>query len=355
MISAPLPANEAERLAALNRYEILDSISEQAYDDLLAIAAGICGTSMGAVSLIDSQRQWFKAQKGLSMQETSRDVAFCAHAILGNDVFVVPDALADIRFHDNPLVTGNPNIRFYAGAPLVSSSGDAVGTLCVFDDRPRQLNEFQQRALSALSRQVVALLELRKANKELRNHLGEREWYERIMQVREQELLDDNRQLTRMSSTDALTGLTNRRTFNGAIEAAVALAASDGSPLALAIIDIDYFKALNDAFGHPAGDAALVEIAHALEAEIPAGATIARFGGEEFALILSGHGAGGAVLACERMRLAIQQLEHEPPLTISVGVAAYQGGDTVSDIYSRADKALYSAKRAGRNRVMAAE
>ena len=351
MTSATIPTNEEQRLAALGRYEILDSIPERAYEDLLAIAAGICGTPMGAISMIDSERQWFKAQKGLSIQETSRDVSFCAHAILGDGVFVVPDARMDERFHDNPLVTGNPGIRFYAGAPLVSKGGEALGALCVIDDQPREISEAQRQALVSLSRQVVSLLELRLAHKELRNHLGEREWYERILHIREQELLDENLHLAKMSRTDALTGLLNRRSFNSAIEAAVGLAASVGTPLALAIIDIDFFKALNDAYGHPAGDAALAAIARTLESQMPAGATLARFGGEEFAVVLPGHGAGGAVLVCDRMRRVVEQLAHDPPLTISVGVAVFRSGDAVSDIYSRADAALYAAKRGGRNRV----
>ncbi len=351
MISAPIPENEAERIAALKRYAILDSMPEKAYDDLLAIIAGICGTPMGAISLVDAGRQWFMAQKNLPAKETPRSIAFCSHTILGDDVFVVNDALADERFHDNPLVTGNPNIRFYAGAPLVTPGGQAIGSLCVIDDQPRELTEAQRQALSSLSRQVVALLELRAAHKNLKNHLGEREWYERMLHIREQELLDENKQLTKMSRTDALTGLPNRRTFNSAMDAAVSMAKGDGSSLAMAIIDIDHFKALNDAYGHPAGDDALVLIARALEAEAPAIATVARFGGEEFAVVLPGHGAGGAALACESIRKAIELLEHEPSLTVSIGVSAYRNGDAVSDLYSRADAALYDAKRGGRNRV----
>lgn len=351
MVSAPVPENEAERLAALKRYAILDTISEKAYDDLLAIAAGICGTPMGAVSLIDQERQWFKAQKNLPAHETPREIAFCAHTILNEGLFVVPDALKDERFSDNPLVTGNPSIRFYAGAPLVTPRGEAVGALCVIDDQPRELSEFQRQALSSLSRQVVALLELRAAHNELKNHLSEREWYERMLHIREKELLDENKQLTKLSRTDALTGLPNRRTFNSAMDAAVAVAAGDGSSLAMAIIDIDHFKVLNDAYGHPAGDDALILIARALEAEAPATGTVARFGGEEFVVVLPGYGEGGAAIACEQIRKAIEQLAHEPNLTISIGISAHRNGDTVSDLYSRADAALYSAKRAGRNRV----
>lgn len=353
MISAPLPQSEQDRLAVLKRYEILDTLPEQAYDDLLTIAAGICGTSMGAVSLIDSDRQWFKARRGLPVQETSRDIAFCAHAILyDNDIMVVPDTLADIRFHDNPLVMGMPNIRFYAGAPLVGSNGEAIGTLCVIDEKPHELTAFQRRALESLSRQVVALLELRLAHKELRKHVSERGWYEQQLELHHRELIAENMQLSEMSRTDALTGLLNRRAFNLAMEHAVAAAATNPATLAMAIIDIDHFKAINDLRGHPAGDAALVTIAHALRVQIQEGATIARFGGEEFAVVLPGRNIEQALQACERMRAAIEELPQDMPLTVSVGVAAFRVGDCVGDLYARADKALYAAKHAGRNRVV---
>lgn len=351
MISAPLPENEAERLAALKRYEILDSITEQSYDDLLAIAAGICGTSMGAVSLIDAQRQWFKANKNLPAPETSRDVAFCAHAILGDEVFVVPDATADHRFHDNPLVTGNPNIRFYAGAPLRVSSGHAVGTLCVIDDRPHELTEFQRQALESLSRQVVVMLEMRMAHKELRMHLSEREWYERELQQREQELIARNAELVEMSRTDALTGLPNRRVFTASAEHAVAEGASGSRPLALAIADVDHFKTINDVLGHPAGDRVLVSVAQSLRAWCPPGATIARFGGEEFAIVLPDSDLMEAARCCDALRLAVQAVPREMPVTISIGLTGFRMGDTVSDLYARADQALYAAKHGGRNRV----
>ena len=352
MISAPLPGNESERLALLKRYEIMDSLPEQAYDDLLAIAAGICGTSMGAVSLIDPDRQWFKSQRGLPIQQTSRDVAFCAHAILhAHEIMVVPDALKDERFLDNPLVTGAPGIRFYAGAPLVARNGVALGTLCVIDDMPHDITSFQREALTGLSRQVVALLELRAAHKELRNHLGEREWYERILEIREKELIAENMHLSHVSRIDALTGLLNRGALNAEMETALAGAASSGGSMAMAIMDIDHFKAMNDLYGHPAGDAVLKSIARTLEAHCPTGATLGRLGGEEFALLLPGQSAANAALACERMRVAVERMSEDMPVTISIGVAMCRSGDVVSSLYSRADVALYSAKRGGRNRI----
>ena len=156
MISAPIPENEAERLEALRRYQILDTRSDPVFDDLAALASYVCGTPIALVSLVDSDRQWIKARVGLDVSETPRDVSFCAHTILANDTMVVEDALADSRFADNPLVTTDPKIRFYAGAKLTTSDGYALGSLCVIDRVPRKLTSAQKEALQALSRQVVA-------------------------------------------------------------------------------------------------------------------------------------------------------------------------------------------------------
>ncbi len=161
MIKPSMPANEQQRLEKLFSYAVLDTACELAFDDIVLLASMICEVPISAISLIDKDRQWFKAKVGLGATQTSRDISFCGHAIHQTDLMTVPDATSDIRFCDNPLVTGDPSIRFYAGSPLITPDGLHLGTLCVIDRIPRQLSASQNAALEALSRQVVNLLELR--------------------------------------------------------------------------------------------------------------------------------------------------------------------------------------------------
>jgi GAF domain-containing protein len=153
--------DEAARLAALDRYGVLDSAPEQAYDDLTALAGFICGTPISLISFVSQDRQWFKSRVNLGLSETPRSQSFCAHTIGPKDTLVVPDATADPRFKDNPLVLGDPNTRFYAGAPIFEKCGHVLGAVCVIDTEPRVLSEKQRWALEALARQVTMLLEQR--------------------------------------------------------------------------------------------------------------------------------------------------------------------------------------------------
>lgn len=167
MPAAAIPARESERLAALREYEILDSAPEPAYDDLVQIASAICGTPVAAITLIDESRQWLKARIGLETQETTREDAFCAHTILDTAPLVVRDTMRDARFADNPLVLDGPRFRFYAGAPLLTPEGHALGAICVLDSAPNEVNETQVRALQALARHVVARMEERRVARQL--------------------------------------------------------------------------------------------------------------------------------------------------------------------------------------------
>lgn len=168
MKSADIPIDESARLAALKRYELLDTHPEQSFDDLALLASTICDTPIALISLIDVDRQWFKARVGLDATETHRDLAFCAHAIHGDKVFVVEDTALDDRFADNPLVSNDPKIRFYMGAPLITHDGFALGTLCVIDKIPRKLSVEKTESLEALARLAVDQFELRVLNRNLK-------------------------------------------------------------------------------------------------------------------------------------------------------------------------------------------
>ena len=166
-MTAPIPQNETKRLTVLWQYEVLDTVPEEVFDDLTELAARICEAPIALISLVDENRQWFKSKVGVTVSETSRDVSFCAYAIAQSDLFIVPDATQDKRFASNPLVTSEPKIRFYAGAPLITPDGHALGTLCVIDKVPRELRPEQQQALRILARHVVSQLELRRRSREL--------------------------------------------------------------------------------------------------------------------------------------------------------------------------------------------
>jgi GAF domain-containing protein len=214
-MTGPFPPNESERLAALQSYEVLDTTCEAAFDNIAKMAAQLTGCPISLVSLIDSDRQWFKAKIGLDTSQTPREHAFCGHAIdTPSEPFIIPDALQDERFANNPLVQGGPGIRFYAGVPLVNSEGAALGTLCVLDQRPRELTDEQTQTLQRLAEAVMTTLELRRA----------------MITVR------------RMALLDYLTGIANRPALMSALEAAIARQARQAAPFVLVYLDLNGFK-----------------------------------------------------------------------------------------------------------------
>jgi len=167
MMKASKPENEVQRIKVLWQYDVLDTVPEEVFDELTALAALICGAPIALITLVDEQRQWFKSRTGVSLSETSRDISMCAHAILQDDLFIVADATLDPRFKDNPLVVSSPKIRFYAGVPLAAPGGYVLGTLCVVDTVARQLTDDQKKALRLLGRHVMTQLELRRQSREM--------------------------------------------------------------------------------------------------------------------------------------------------------------------------------------------
>lgn len=354
---ARIPENEDQRLAALQEYAVLDTGAEQAYDDITMLAAYICDVPMAMMTLVDEDRQWFKSKVGLPFTQTPRDASFCAHAILEPaQVMVVTDASQDPRFARNPMVLSDPGVRFYAGAPLVSPAGLAIGTVCVIDSIPRELDDRQIQAMKALSRQVVAQLELRKTSTRLKLDLAERKLRQAQIEEYQQRLEMMNRTLVEQSTTDPLTGLKNRRAFDRTMNEQSSRTERSNAPLSLMLLDVDQFKLYNDQFGHVAGDQALRQIAQILQEQARTYDDAARYGGEEFAVVLPDTPAEHARIVAERVRAAIERFAWPlRPVTVSIGVATTTTVAGSMTVVERADKALYQAKRNGRNCVVTVE
>lgn len=339
------PGSELDRLEALRAYGILDTAPEGSFDDITALAAHICGTPIATVSLVDSDRQWFKSRVGMDCAETPRDISFCGHGILEADLFVISDAAEDARFFDNPLVTGEPRIRFYAGAQLRNSAGLAVGMLCVVDREPRRLEPQQEECLRVLARQVIVQFELRSQNRQLADTIAK-------LEATQQSLEKANKLLEEQATTDGLTGLKNHRVFQETLKQEFSRSLRYHADLSLIMVDVDRFKEYNDAFGHPEGDKILKSVATILADRVRDVDLVARYGGEEFAFILPNTPRSGASELAEYLRSAVEKAQWpNRAITISVG-AATRTGDTVSApaLLAEADTALYHSKVTGRNR-----
>jgi diguanylate cyclase (GGDEF)-like protein len=350
----PVPEREQERLRELDLLNIMDSLPERSYDGFAKLAAIICETPIALISLLDGSRQWFKANVGLDATETPRDQAFCAHTIIDpGTVMVVNDAAADERFVDNPLVKGDPNIRFYAGAALVTASGLALGALCVIDREPRELSARQLEALETLASEVSMMLQLRRTVGELeRTVLDQDAEVDRLVGY-QRELEQVEVELRAAASTDPVSGLANRRSLDTRLSEEVARAVRYRAPLAVLMVDLDGFKEHNDAFGHVAGDEAIRHAADVLSAALRPHDFLGRYGGDEFTVILPHTSSIGARVLAERLRREVSMAAwRERDFTVSIGYAVLgEGTSTLEELLTAADAALYRAKRAGRNCV----
>lgn len=251
MMKPPIPSGEARRLQTLHSLSLLDTPREERFDRLTRLAKRIFGVSMALVSLVDHKRQWFKSADGLETSETSRDVSFCAHAILKDDGLVVPDAHEDVRFADNPLVTGAPNIRFYAGWPLVAQNGSKLGTLCVLDPQPRDFSAEDLRLLADLAAM---------AQQEINIHA--------------------------LDTQDNKTKLYNRRGFKVVAQHALRQAERDSKSCRLVVCGLDNFKAINQEFSYAEGDKALLSFAEQMRRTFRGADVLARVEGGMFVALL---------------------------------------------------------------------
>ena len=337
----PLPPNELERLNRLTRLQVLDTPAEESFDAIARIAAAITQAPIGLISLVDADRQWFKARVGLEASETSRSVSFCAHALLTYDLLEIEDATQDPRFADSPLVRGAPGVRFYAGMPLVMPGGEVIGALCVIDHHPRQLDDGQRQALRVLARSVIVELELRERVHELEREVCRRKQAEAG--------------IMRLATRDALTSLPNRAALMDRLHQGIRAARREGTQLGVLFLDLDRFKWINDTLGHDVGDAMLQEMAQRLNATVRDSDTVARLGGDEFAVVLPAlRRAEDAEVIAAKIITAVLQ-----PLTLrgrtlhvggSIGVAVFpQQGHNEDSLLRHADLAMYHAKESGGN------
>ena len=310
--------NEVERLNILNQYGILDTPYEEPFERIAALARLIFDTPIVLISLLDENRQWFKSNIGLDVRQTPREQAFCNETIRSDDVLVIADAELDVRTAQNPLVTGQPHIRFYAGAPLVTPEKARLGSLCIIDRQPRRFDEREMAILKSLAGLVMKEMDLR-----------------------------------RQTEHDWLTGAASRQAFQNTVERLVEHMAPKS--IGLISFDIDHFKQVNDRFGHVAGDRVLIEVVEVCRGALRDGDVISRLGGEEFAVLLPDATTNSALVVAERLRQAIlnsRRPEVDLPITASFGVTMLEQSDLgLADPLRRADKALYRSKANGRNQV----
>lgn len=316
MLPPPTLQDESARLAALHALDILDSEPEERFDRITRMARRLFDVPIALVSLVDADRQWFKSCQGLAVSETPREISFCGHTIVQDEMLIVPDALLDERFADNPLVVDEPHIRFYAGCPVAQRDGYKMGTLCLIDHRPRELSPEDLTMFADLAAMV------------------------------EQELAS-----MEMATTDVLTSLLNVRGFDVLASHMLMMSEREKRQATLLYIDLDGFKQINDACGHAEGDRVLVEFASILRHAFRESDVVARLGGDEFGVLIMGDSQGGVdrpleVLA-RRVRARNAVADSRARLSYSVGKTDHAVGShrTLAELKHAADGHMYAEKR----------
>ncbi|USX28974.1 sensor domain-containing diguanylate cyclase [Oxalobacteraceae bacterium OTU3CINTB1] len=311
------PANEASRLTALRSMNILDTPAEERFDRLTRMAKRMFRVPIALVSIIDENRQWFKSNESLPASETPRNISFCGHAILGDDIFLICDTLADPRFADNPLVTGAPHIRFYAGCPLRSAGGFKIGTLCIIDAVPHEFDEDDAVALRDLASMV-----------------------------------EDELTAFQAATTDELTRISNRRGFMQMAQYSLNFCARQGAPATLAFLDLDGFKPINDTFGHAEGDRALVAFSDAMRKTFRNTDLFARLGGDEFVVLLTSAGEADAAMVIDKFTDVIDRYNTEAQrgyaLAFSCGLVEFEPSAhrQIEALLADGDARMYAIKAA---------
>jgi len=340
-IPPPLSPDEPIRLEALRQLNIVDTPLEERFERITRMTQRLLGVKIAAISLVESDRQWFKSIQGCETSETSRDISFCGHAILQDEIFVVENADEDDRFKDNPMVTGEPFVKFYAGCPIKTDGGSRIGMLCVNDDKPRTLDPEDADVLRDLAGLVET--EIRSAS----------------ASAVQASLIEEVTTEKRRGMIDELTRLWNRAGVLEMARLAHQHAVDGREAYALAMLDLDEFKPINDTMGHAAGDEVLRVAARRMLGAIRDTDVVGRLGGDEFLLLMSPCDCGAdAGQIAERVR---QRLCADPVRTpagpaevkASVGVLLIEPGTTLTldEAMEKADGALYESKGAGRNRV----
>ncbi|HSG92347.1 MAG TPA: sensor domain-containing diguanylate cyclase [Methylotenera sp.] len=351
MQAPAIPSNEAECLHALQASQLLDSEYEAIFDNLTALVSKIFDVPIVAISLVDSDRQWFKSIYGLDVCETNRDISFCGHVVFDNHPLIIENALNDDRFADNPLVIGDPNIMFYAGVPLRFTHADHtynIGTLCIIDTHPRQLSDEQLKILKSFAYQVESLIEMRLPClkfESLRDDLA-------VDNVSFDVIQDNLKKLRSLSDTDPLTGLRNRRSMEHFVQTAWHQDKRK-SNIALMLIDLDGFKAVNDQFGHSDGDKLLISVAKHLKKLVRKNNDyIARYGGDEFVLVAFNLDENSLAVLLEKLKSAFKiKNDKLSSITISIGAVLTDNKEySCQKLIQHADEQLYIAKKAGKNR-----